>query len=107
MSMTVKDMCISKCITSSSLGVEEVWDVGDVAIIQNLWAAQTPQGFQVKLLKDCHNQGRKLGWEVTDDAALFEKCGLAVHIVEGEETNLKITTPVDLAIAEFILRQRL
>jgi 2-C-methyl-D-erythritol 4-phosphate cytidylyltransferase len=72
----------------------------------NLWAAQTPQGFEVKLLKACHEQGRTLGWEVTDDAALFEKCHEPVTIVPGEETNLKITTPVDLAIAEFILRSR-
>jgi 2-C-methyl-D-erythritol 4-phosphate cytidylyltransferase len=72
----------------------------------NLWAAQTPQGFDVQLLKECHEKGRKLGWEVTDDAALFEKCGIPVKIVQGEETNLKITTPVDLAIAEFILKQR-
>jgi 2-C-methyl-D-erythritol 4-phosphate cytidylyltransferase len=72
----------------------------------HLWAAQTPQGFEVKLLKACHEQGRTLGWEVTDDAALFEKCDLPVTIVPGEETNLKITTPVDLAIAEFILRSR-
>ena len=72
----------------------------------NLWAAQTPQGFEVKLLKACHEKGRALGWEVTDDAALFEKCSLPVTIVPGEETNLKITTPVDLAIAEFILRSR-
>jgi len=71
-----------------------------------LWAAQTPQGFEVKLLKQCHEEGRQKGWEVTDDAALFEKCGLPVRIVEGEETNLKVTTPVDLALAEFILRQR-
>ena len=73
---------------------------------RNLWAAQTPQGFEVKLLKDAHEQGKELGWQVTDDAALFEKCGLSVKIVRGEETNLKVTTPVDLAIAEFILRQR-
>lgn len=73
---------------------------------RRLWAAQTPQGFEVKLLKDCHNQGRSNGWDVTDDAALFEKCGLPVKIVPGEETNLKVTTPVDLAIAEFILRDR-
>lgn len=72
----------------------------------NLWAAQTPQGFAVELLKRCHAQGKELGWEVTDDAALFEKCGLPVKIVPGEETNLKVTTPVDLAIAEFILRER-
>ena len=73
---------------------------------RQLWAAQTPQGFAVQLLKQCHEKGRQLGWQVTDDAALFEKCGLPVRVVEGEETNLKLTTPVDLAIAEFILRQR-
>jgi 2-C-methyl-D-erythritol 4-phosphate cytidylyltransferase len=72
----------------------------------NLWAAQTPQGFEVELLKRCHAQGKELGWQVTDDAALFEKCNIPVKIVQGEETNLKVTTPVDLAIAEFILRQR-
>ncbi|HIK27877.1 MAG: 2-C-methyl-D-erythritol 4-phosphate cytidylyltransferase [Oscillatoriaceae bacterium SKW80] len=74
---------------------------------QNLWAAQTPQGFEVSLLKQCHEQGKQQGWEVTDDAALFEKCSLPVRIVQGEETNLKVTTPVDLALAEFILRARL
>lgn len=71
-----------------------------------LWAAQTPQGFEVERLVKCHNEGLRQGWEVTDDAALFEQCNLPVKIVEGEETNLKVTTPVDLAIAEFILRQR-
>ena len=73
----------------------------------NLWAAQTPQGFDVEILKRCHAQGKELGWQVTDDAALFEKCDLPVKIVRGEETNLKVTTPVDLAIAEFILRDRI
>ncbi len=73
---------------------------------QQLWAAQTPQGFNVKLLKQCHAEGVSQGWEVTDDAALFERCGIEVRIVEGEETNLKVTTPQDLAIAEFILTNR-
>jgi 2-C-methyl-D-erythritol 4-phosphate cytidylyltransferase len=73
---------------------------------QQLWAAQTPQGFNVKLLKQCHAEGVSKGWEVTDDAALFERCGIEVRIVEGEETNLKVTTPQDLAIAEFILSNR-
>ncbi len=73
---------------------------------KQLWAAQTPQGFDVNLLKQCHTQGVRQGWEVTDDAALFEKCGMEVRIVPGEETNLKITTPQDLAIAEFILSHR-
>jgi 2-C-methyl-D-erythritol 4-phosphate cytidylyltransferase len=87
--------------------VNETGIIQDTPDRRQLWAAQTPQGFDVPLLKQCHEQGRSLGWEVTDDAALFERCGLPVRIVEGEETNLKVTTPVDLAIAEFILRQRL
>ncbi|MEH2405075.1 MAG: 2-C-methyl-D-erythritol 4-phosphate cytidylyltransferase [Nostoc sp.] len=73
---------------------------------RQLWAAQTPQGFDVKLLKQCHAEGVRQGWEVTDDAALFERCGIEVRIVEGEETNLKVTTRQDLAIAEFILTSR-
>jgi len=73
---------------------------------RHLWAAQTPQGFAVEPLMRCHQEGVAQGWEVTDDAALFEQCGLPVKIVPGEESNLKVTTPMDLAIAAFILRQR-
>lgn len=80
--------------------------ITDTPTRENLWAAQTPQGFDVKLLKECHEKGLNLGWEVTDDAALLEKCGFPVQIVTGEETNLKVTTPIDLTIAEFILQQR-
>lgn len=74
---------------------------------RNLWAAQTPQGFDVNVLSRCHAEGLEKGWEVTDDAMLFEQCGFPVKVVTGEETNLKVTTVLDLAIAEFILRQRL
>lgn len=86
--------------------VDDTGLIQDTPNRQHLWAAQTPQGFEVHQLKHCHETGRQQGWEVTDDAALFEKCGLPVQIVEGEETNLKVTTPVDLAIAEFILSHR-
>ncbi|MGF1461034.1 MAG: 2-C-methyl-D-erythritol 4-phosphate cytidylyltransferase [Leptolyngbyaceae cyanobacterium] len=71
-----------------------------------LWAAQTPQGFQVEQLKAAHAKGKAAGWTVTDDAALFEKVGLPVKVVPGEETNLKVTTPADLTIAERILSDR-
>ena len=86
--------------------VDGALNIVDTPDRSNLWAAQTPQGFAVEPLRRCHEQGRQQGWEVTDDAALFEACGLPVRIVEGEETNLKVTTPVDLAIAAFILQQR-
>ncbi|AFZ44257.1 2-C-methyl-D-erythritol 4-phosphate cytidylyltransferase [Halothece sp. PCC 7418] len=86
--------------------VDEHGFVKDTPERRQMWAAQTPQGFQVELLKSCHRQGKVLGWEVTDDAALFERCQLPVKIVEGEETNLKLTTKFDLRLAEFILSQR-
>ena len=71
-----------------------------------MWAAQTPQGFHVAPLKAAHDQGKAQNWAVTDDAALFEKVGLPVKIVPGEETNLKVTTPEDLQIAEKVLSDR-
>ncbi len=72
----------------------------------SLWAAQTPQGFHVEPLRIAHEMAVTKGWEVTDDAALFERLGYAVHVVLGEETNLKITTPSDLPLAERILQHR-
>jgi 2-C-methyl-D-erythritol 4-phosphate cytidylyltransferase len=87
--------------------VDKTGVIQDTPDRQQLWAAQTPQGFNTELLQRCHAEGKRQGWEVTDDAALLEKCDIPVRIVQGEETNLKVTTPVDLAIAEFILRQRL
>jgi 2-C-methyl-D-erythritol 4-phosphate cytidylyltransferase len=80
--------------------------VTDTPDRSQLWAAQTPQGFHVAPLKQCHHQGRSAGLAVTDDAALFEAFGRSVQIVEGEETNLKVTTPIDLTIAQFVLQQR-
>ncbi len=71
-----------------------------------LWAAQTPQGFTVAELKDAHEQALKNNWSVTDDAALFEKLGRAVKILESPSSNIKVTTPFDLIIAEALLFKR-
>jgi 2-C-methyl-D-erythritol 4-phosphate cytidylyltransferase len=89
-----------------TIKIVEAGVVTDTPNREYLWAAQTPQGFIVDKLIAAHEQAEAQGWEVTDDAALFEKVGLPVQIVMGEETNLKITTPQDLAIAEFILTSR-
>ncbi len=71
-----------------------------------LWAAQTPQGFTVAELKNAHEQALKHNWSVTDDAALFEKLGRAVKILESPSSNIKVTTPFDLIIAEALLLKR-
>ncbi len=71
-----------------------------------LWAAQTPQGFAVKALRLAHGRAREEGWSVTDDAALFERLGLPVRVLESPASNIKLTTPFDLIVAEAVLRDR-
>ncbi|MBF0237685.1 MAG: 2-C-methyl-D-erythritol 4-phosphate cytidylyltransferase [SAR324 cluster bacterium] len=60
-----------------------------------LFATQTPQGFRTELLLQANDQARKDGWKVTDDASLVEHLGHDVAMIPGEETNIKITTPLD------------
>ncbi len=71
-----------------------------------LWAAQTPQGFSVSALKNAHEKAISLNWSVTDDASLFEKLGWQVKILESSPSNIKVTTPFDLVIAEALLLKR-
>ena len=70
-----------------------------------LRAVQTPQGFHIETLLplvrradgDCN---------VTDEATLLEKAGIPVTVVDGDRNNLKITSGLDLEIAELILKER-
>ena len=71
-----------------------------------LWAAQTPQGFPVQQLRDAHATASREDWQVTDDAALFERLGLAVQVLEAPASNIKLTTPFDLTIAAAVLSPR-
>jgi 2-C-methyl-D-erythritol 4-phosphate cytidylyltransferase len=73
---------------------------------QHLWAAQTPQGFAVQQLRQAHQQAQEDGWSVTDDAALYERLGFPVRVLEAPASNIKLTTPFDLAVAEAVLRSR-
>jgi 2-C-methyl-D-erythritol 4-phosphate cytidylyltransferase/2-C-methyl-D-erythritol 2,4-cyclodiphosphate synthase len=67
-----------------------------------LWAAQTPQVFARDRLAALLAEAAAAGVEVTDDSALFDAHGIEVRAVAGERTNLKITTPEDLPLAEAI-----
>ncbi|ROR73231.1 IspD/TarI family cytidylyltransferase [Bogoriella caseilytica] len=72
-----------------------------------LRAVQTPQGFAGLLLEDAHAAGAEHGGDeataLSDDAGLVEAMGEQVYVVPGHERALKITTPVDLALAELLL----
>lgn len=64
-----------------------------------LWQAQTPQVFRTDWLIEAYASGQS----ATDDAAMVEATGRAVHLVTGDPRNIKITTPVDLAMAEAVI----
>ena len=68
-----------------------------------LAAVQTPQVFDAALLKAALQDVLEKGIAVTDDCAAVERLGKTVYLVQGEESNLKITTPGDLILAEALL----
>lgn len=90
--------------------VDTIKQVGDDKIItatpkrSTLYAAQTPQGFRVEILRKAfQNRGEA---SFTDDASMVEYIGGKVRIIEGDTENLKITHPKDIPLAEQILKSR-
>jgi 2-C-methyl-D-erythritol 4-phosphate cytidylyltransferase len=75
---------------------------GGVVDRDRLVAVQTPQAFRAAALRAAHAAGA----EATDDASLVEAAGGKVVVVDGSPTNLKITRPADLVVAEALLRAR-
>ena len=66
--------------------------------------AQTPQAFLAAALRDAHERAAADGFEGSDDALLLERAGYRVRAIDGERTNLKITTPDDVRLAEALAR---
>ena len=70
-----------------------------------LFAVQTPQVFDFDLLRGALKKAEQEGSQVTDDCSAVELMGFKVKIVEGDERNIKVTTPMDLKIAEMLLEE--
>ena len=70
-----------------------------------LFAVQTPQVFDFDLLRGALKKAEIDGAQVTDDCSAVELMGMAVKIVDGDERNIKVTTPMDLKIAEMLLEE--
>ena len=70
-----------------------------------LFAVQTPQVFDFDLLRGALKKAEQDGAAVTDDCSAVELMGMSVKIVEGDERNIKVTTPMDLKIAEMLLEE--
>ena len=73
----------------------------------HLRAVQTPQVFDYDILRGALTKAEKTGTQVTDDCSAVENLGMSVKLVEGEERNIKVTTPLDLKIAELMLEETL
>jgi 2-C-methyl-D-erythritol 4-phosphate cytidylyltransferase len=65
-------------------------------------AVQTPQAFDFSILRDCYEKAMTEDAEFTDDASIVEYYGYKVKTIEGLYKNIKITTPLDLRLAEII-----
>jgi 2-C-methyl-D-erythritol 4-phosphate cytidylyltransferase len=66
----------------------------------SLGLAQTPQAFGGAALREAHERAARDGYDGTDDAVLLERAGYRVRVIDGERTNLKITTAEDILLAE-------
>ena len=72
---------------------------------QTLRAVQTPQIFDLDLLRGALAKAKRDGAELTDDCSAVERLKMSVRIVEGDERNLKVTTPMDLKVAQMLLEE--
>ena len=70
-----------------------------------LQAVQTPQVFDFDLLRAALKKARQDGAVITDDCSAVERLGMSVKIVAGDERNIKVTTPMDLEIAQMLLEE--
>jgi len=69
-----------------------------------LWEVQTPQCIKPELLKEGFENVRAKNIEVTDDVSIIEAMGLPVLITQGSYTNIKVTTPEDMSVAQRFLK---
>lgn len=72
-----------------------------------LFAVQTPQVFDADLIRTAETKAMEEGASLTDDCSAVERLGFPVHLTQGSEENLKITTPADLLWADAIIAERM
>ena len=98
------------CALPATATVKAV-NAGDKTIIRTedrgrLYLAQTPQVFKKGLLLKRYQALGKKAFRATDEAALFDRSGVRVKVIEGEVGNIKITTAQDLKLMKFYLKER-
>jgi len=101
------DSCVKGVIMASSaretVKVISKNSISKTISRDKIWHAQTPQVFFYDVILKAHRKARKDNFTGTDDACLVERMNWKVNIVRGRHENIKITTPVDLFLAELIM----
>ena len=103
------DVCVSGVKTKNTIKIVRSASDGEPVTVEStpdrslLYEVQTPQCFKFSVLSDCYSRAEADEYEATDDTALAEHYGYEVRIVEGSYSNIKITTPEDIAIAEALI----
>jgi 2-C-methyl-D-erythritol 4-phosphate cytidylyltransferase len=102
-----------RCVITGLPATDTVKEVGENGRVVNtydrgrVWLVQTPQAFRYEDIYIAHRRAQEEGWAgITDDAALVERLGVPVSVIEGSEKNIKVTTPQDLALVRFWMRDR-
>lgn len=80
--------------------------VESTPVREDFYAVQTPQGFRYRELVQCYEHAAANNITATDDTALAEELGIEVFLAKGSYSNIKITTPEDIAVAYEIIRSR-
>ena len=89
-----------------TIKVSKTGGVDETPDRKTLFAVQTPQVFDTALLLGALQNAKQKGLTLTDDCSAVEALGMTVLLTDGSEENIKITTPLDLEIAELILKRR-
>jgi len=103
----VRDPAVIPCVRPKDT-IKESDDgifIGRTPDRENLWAAQTPQAFDFRLLYGAFEKAYRENIRCTDEAGLLERLGYRVRIISGSYDNIKITTPEDLQLAVLISKR--
>ena len=105
------DVCACAVPVKNTLKEVELLSDGEVKVTRTpdrsrFYEILTPQGFKFRDIETCYMKAMDKGLKATDDTALAELCGIDVYLTKGLYSNLKITTPEDIAIASEIIRSR-
>ncbi len=97
---------IAACRAKDTIKLTDGQKIKETPERENAWQAQTPQVIRADIYRACIYTAMEDGYKGTDDASLCERHGFEVRVVDTGYENIKITTPVDMLIAEAILKAR-